>query len=95
MPIGPRFANSVLQTLLVLLKKEPPKNHRLLILATTSQRHVLEQMDLSETFSTQVYVPAITDLRYVDFVVNVSIMKYFFRSITHPSNYDACFVYRN
>ena len=33
--IGPRFENSVLQTLMILLKKPPPKGRRLLCLATT------------------------------------------------------------
>ncbi|KAJ3309613.1 transport between ER and Golgi ATPase protein [Blyttiomyces sp. JEL0837] len=65
-PIGPRFANSVLQTLLVLLKKQPPKGHKLLILCTSSQRHVLEQMDLMEVFNAQVYVPNIQDLKSID-----------------------------
>ncbi len=31
-PIGPRFSNQVLQTLLVLLKKSPPPGHRLLVI---------------------------------------------------------------
>ncbi|KAI9100516.1 P-loop containing nucleoside triphosphate hydrolase protein [Phlyctochytrium arcticum] len=67
--IGPRFSNIVLQTLLVLLTKVPPKGHRLLILATTSQRHVLQQMDLSEVFNASVYVPNITDLSSIDVVL--------------------------
>jgi vesicle-fusing ATPase len=37
-PIGPRFSNSVLQTLLVLFKKAPPKGNKLLILCTTTNR---------------------------------------------------------
>ncbi|KAI9357328.1 P-loop containing nucleoside triphosphate hydrolase protein [Zopfochytrium polystomum] len=67
-PIGPRFANGVLQTLLVLLKKMPPKNHKLLILSTTSQRGVLEQMDLSEAFDANIYISPVNDLRSVDYV---------------------------
>lgn len=67
-PIGPRFANGVLQTLLVLLKKLPPKGHRLLILSTSSQKHVLEQMDLTEVFDSSIYVPTVGDLRDVDYV---------------------------
>lgn len=30
--IGPRFSNTILQVLLVLLKKQPPKGRRLLVL---------------------------------------------------------------
>jgi vesicle-fusing ATPase len=43
--IGPRFSNTVLQTLLVLLKKAPSKGRKLLILATTSQKFVLHDME--------------------------------------------------
>ncbi|KAJ3090173.1 transport between ER and Golgi ATPase protein [Quaeritorhiza haematococci] len=68
-PIGPRFSNSVLQTLLVLLRKPPPKDRRLLILATTSQRQVLEQMDMLESFDASIYTPNITDLGSLDLVL--------------------------
>ncbi len=50
-PIGPRFSNIVLQTLMILCKKAPPKGRRLLILATTSCRKVLEQLDFRRSFS--------------------------------------------
>ncbi|KAF2495115.1 AAA-domain-containing protein [Lophium mytilinum] len=54
-PIGPRFSNSVLQALKTLLKKQPPKDRRLLIFATTSQRSVLHQLQL--VFNAQIVVP--------------------------------------
>lgn len=50
-PIGPRFTNSVLQTLMILTKQVPPKGRRLLILATTSNVHVMEKLDYKEAFS--------------------------------------------
>ena len=51
-PIGPRFSNTVLQTLLVLLKKPPPdEGRKLLILGTTSVPHVLEDLGLTQAFS--------------------------------------------
>lgn len=68
-PIGPRFSNSVLQALLVLLKKKPPKDRRLLILATTTQHNILEQMNMTEEFSAEIYVPTITSLEGVDAVL--------------------------
>ncbi|KAJ7591439.1 vesicular-fusion protein SEC18 [Mycena floridula] len=37
-PIGPRFSNAVLQTLLVLFARRPPKGRRLLVIATSSLR---------------------------------------------------------
>jgi vesicle-fusing ATPase len=36
-PIGPRYSNLTLQALLVLMKKNPPKGRRLLIICTTSR----------------------------------------------------------
>lgn len=67
--IGPRFSNSVLQTLLVLLKKPPPKGHKLLILATTSQRSVLEQMELIDSFNTSAYVSTICTTDSINIVL--------------------------
>ncbi|RKP03847.1 hypothetical protein CXG81DRAFT_9017 [Caulochytrium protostelioides] len=67
--IGPRFSNSVLQALLVLLKKTPPKDKRLLVLGTTSQRNVLSQMEVTDAFNADLYVPNITDLASVAMVL--------------------------
>lgn len=51
-PIGPRFSNTVLQTLLVLLKKIPPdENRRLLVIGTTSVPRNLEDLGITEAFS--------------------------------------------
>ena len=44
-PIGPRYSNLTLQALLVLLKKNPPKGRRLLIICTTSRKEVLDQVN--------------------------------------------------
>ncbi|CAO1638881.1 unnamed protein product [Sympodiomycopsis kandeliae] len=68
-PIGPRFSNPVLQALSVLLGKKPPKDRRLLVLATTSNRAMLTDMDLSDVFLADIRVPAITSLRSVDHVL--------------------------
>lgn len=56
-PIGPRFSNPVLQALMVLLKKNPPEGRRLLILATTGERSVLQQLDLFTAFDSDIAVP--------------------------------------
>ena len=43
--VGPRFSNSILQAILMLLKKAPPyKNRRLLIFGTTSSMDVLNEL---------------------------------------------------
>jgi len=50
-PVGQRFSNSVLQTLLILLKKVPPSPCRLLVVATTSISHLLEDLQLTQAFN--------------------------------------------
>ena len=43
--------------MLVLLKKLPPKGRRLLIIATTSRREVLDQMEMIPAFTDVLHVP--------------------------------------
>ncbi|BGP18763.1 hypothetical protein JCM10213_004278 [Rhodosporidiobolus nylandii] len=69
-PIGPRFSNGVLQALMVLLNKRPPKGRRLLILSTTSNRSMLTEMDAMDAFATTLRVPAITTLRQLHAVLS-------------------------
>jgi len=57
--IGPRFSNQILQTLLVLIKKVPPKGRRLLIVATTSNKRVIEDTELLDVFDEQLSAPQI------------------------------------
>lgn len=65
-PTGPRFSNTVLQTLLVLLKKVPPDhNRRLLVIATTSVPHYLEDLGLVQSFGVQQSVPVLDDPKQV------------------------------
>lgn len=59
-PIGPRFSNLVLQALLVLLNDPPPKNHKLLVIATTSCREVLHELRLVPIFTRVAHVSNIT-----------------------------------
>ncbi|KAG9435527.1 vesicle-fusing ATPase 1 [Apis mellifera carnica] len=56
-PIGPRYSNLTLQALLVLLKKQPPRGRKLLILCTTSRRQVLDDMEMLSAFSKILHVP--------------------------------------
>ena len=56
-PIGPRFSNAVLQAMMVLIHKDPPKDRRLLVLATTGERSVLQQLDLFTSFDSDIAVP--------------------------------------
>jgi vesicle-fusing ATPase len=67
-PVGPRFDNAVLQALMVLLHKQPPEGRRLLVLATTSERSVLQQLDLFNYFDSDIAIPNVgsfEELRYI------------------------------
>jgi len=60
--IGPRFSNTVLQTLLVLLKKPPPdEGRKLLCIGTTSVPHVLDDLGLSNAFNVSQSVNLLQD----------------------------------
>ncbi|CDW51902.1 CDC48 N and AAA and CDC48 2 domain containing pro tein [Trichuris trichiura] len=58
--IGPRYSNLVLQALLVLIKKQPPKNKRLLVIATTSQRVVMEELEILPAFGSVLHCSPLT-----------------------------------
>jgi len=55
--IGPRYSNLTLQALLVLLKKAPPQGRRLLVLATSSRREVLDLLEMLPCFTAVLPVP--------------------------------------
>uniref|UniRef100_A0A0D6QXW2 Vesicle-fusing ATPase n=1 Tax=Araucaria cunninghamii TaxID=56994 RepID=A0A0D6QXW2_ARACU len=57
--IGPRFSNLVSQTLLVLLKKIPPKGRNLLVIGTTSEALVLDSLGLRKAFGITFHVPTL------------------------------------
>ncbi|KAH9022366.1 AAA-domain-containing protein [Lactarius deliciosus] len=67
-PVGPRFSNAVLQTLMVLMAKPPPKGRRLLVIATSSLRPMLTDVGLS-SFDAELRVPPITNLTALDHVL--------------------------
>ncbi|KAL1627263.1 transport between ER and Golgi ATPase protein [Neofusicoccum ribis] len=71
-PIGPRFSNTVLVALKVLLGKQPPKDRRLLILATTTERSVLQQLDLFSRFDAEIAVPNVNSQRELGFILEES-----------------------
>ena len=48
-PIGPRFSNTILQVLLVLLKKQPPQGRRLLVLGAPHALVILPLLVLVTT----------------------------------------------
>lgn len=71
-PIGPRFSNTVLQTLMVFLRKQPSNNRRLLVLATTTQRAVLKQLDVYNSFNSDIMVPNVNTYEELQFIMQQS-----------------------
>lgn len=59
-PVGPRYSNMVLQTLLILLSQDPPKGRRLLVLCTTSCKTFLNEVGMLSVFTAVLRVPAIS-----------------------------------
>ncbi|KAJ0733656.1 putative vesicle-fusing ATPase [Helianthus annuus] len=55
--IGPRFSNLISQTLMVLLKRLPPKGKNLLVIGTTSEVTFLESVGVCDAFSVTYHVP--------------------------------------
>ncbi|KAM0330577.1 hypothetical protein ACHAQA_003525 [Verticillium albo-atrum] len=53
-PIGPRFSNTVLDRLMAF-------NHRIMVFATTSQRHVLKELGVLTDFRRQIKVPGVAN----------------------------------
>ncbi|KAH8581674.1 N-ethylmaleimide-sensitive factor (NSF1)-like AAA ATpase involved in vesicular transport [Cryptosporidium sp. chipmunk genotype I] len=57
--IGPRFSNTVLQTIMILIKNRAPKGRKLLILATTSEYEFVHTSGLADIFNLSIRVPSV------------------------------------
>jgi vesicle-fusing ATPase len=68
--IGPRYSNLVLQALLVLLNKQPPKGRKLLVLCTTSRREVLDELELSSAFTSRLHCAHLSRPEHILAVLN-------------------------
>ncbi|KAJ5257668.1 hypothetical protein N7524_009224 [Penicillium chrysogenum] len=71
-PIGPRFSNSVLQALMVFLRKQPTHGRRLLVLATTTERALMKQLDIYNSFNSDIMVPNVSSFSELRFVMEKS-----------------------
>lgn len=71
-PIGPRFSNGVVQALKVLIKKEPPKGRSLLVLGTTGERSVLQQLGLLTSFNSDIAVPNVNTHQELSYILEQS-----------------------
>nr|CCC89325.1 unnamed protein product [Trypanosoma congolense IL3000] len=55
--MGGRYSNAILQALLVLIKRPPPNERKLLVIATTSMGEVMDTLELTSCFSLKLHVP--------------------------------------
>lgn len=69
-PVGPRYSNNVLQTLKLLFKRPPPKGRKLLIIATTTYRDILEQLGLLSSFSKIIHISNLSTGQHLLHVLN-------------------------
>jgi vesicle-fusing ATPase len=61
---GPRFSNTILQAILILTKKIPPKSDRkIMIVGTTSMATFLEDLDLVRSFNVVLEVKKLRDAK--------------------------------
>jgi len=75
MPNGYRYSAAILQTLLVYLKKVPPKDKSLFIVATTSQSKALKELELYKLFKVKLEVQNITEQEFINVLKDISIQK--------------------
>lgn len=60
-PIGPRFSNSLLQIILELLEKQPPKGRKLMVIGTSSDAEVMKHLGIAKAFTVVVNVPLLSE----------------------------------
>lgn len=69
--IGPRFSNLVLQSLLVYIKKIPPKkNRKLMIIGTSSMSNILNELEVVSSFNVKLTVPTLNNTQEVLSILN-------------------------
>ncbi|BAM39886.1 N-ethylmaleimide-sensitive factor [Theileria orientalis strain Shintoku] len=59
-PIGPRFSNNILQSLLVLIKKAPQHERRIFVIGTTSEEAFMDMANVTAAFTVSTQVPLVT-----------------------------------
>ncbi|KAI4365131.1 hypothetical protein MLD38_021147 [Melastoma candidum] len=57
--IGPRYSNLISQTLLILIKRVPPKGKKLLVMGTTSEVNFLDSIGFCDAFAITHSVPTL------------------------------------
>lgn len=55
--LGGRYSNTLLQALLVLIKRPPPEGKKLLVAGTTAQYDIMDSLELGACFSVKLHLP--------------------------------------
>ncbi|KAA8493624.1 Vesicle-fusing ATPase [Porphyridium purpureum] len=84
-PIGPRFSNAVLQTLMVLVKSLPPEGRRLLILGTTSSAAILHSLQLTQCFNAVLECSTLNEAELLSILQGDTFVETFSGTNTSPS----------
>ncbi|KAL2437111.1 Vesicular-fusion protein sec18 [Exophiala dermatitidis] len=71
-PIGPRFSNPILKTVVALLRKAPPPGRSLLIIVTATQRSVLQQLDFWRHFNSDIPIANVRTYEELEHVMKES-----------------------
>lgn len=71
-PVGPRFSNPILKTLVALLRKAPPPGRSLLILVTAADRSVLQQLDFWRHFNADIPVANVRTYSELEIIMKES-----------------------
>ncbi|KAF5024674.1 hypothetical protein F66182_3244 [Fusarium sp. NRRL 66182] len=69
---GPRYSTTMLEALTTLIAAQPPKDHRLLVIVTTSNSSVLSALEIEDDFESKVAVPGVSNLRELATVLHES-----------------------
>ena len=69
--MGPRFSNSILQALLVLIKRLPKKSeNKILIIGTTSCAKLLKDLEVTNSFNLAINVPVLNSREEILEILN-------------------------
>ena len=69
--IGSRFSNLLLQALLILIKKKAPNPERkLMIIGTTGQRAVLDELEITSSFNVCKQLGTVMDVKEITSVLS-------------------------
>ena len=71
-PIGPRFSNPILKSLVALLRKAPSPGRSLLIIVTATERSVLQQLDFWRHFNSDIPIANVRTYDELQFIMDES-----------------------